>query len=244
MATQVLTNCQIILAGYDLSGDSNAVALTYAAELQDATTFGDTTRVRKGGLKSIVGQVEGYWNANGTDGSDDAIFSRIGTANVPISLLPTDGTEGEAGYTCRTVSGEYVIGGEVGGMLPYSVSFEGSDGAPLVKGTVLINATKTATGTGTAFSVGAVSSTQTLYGALHVIGTPSGTAPTLDVVVQSDVDNTFATPVTQLTFAQQTARGSDWQTAAGPITDTYYRVSFTLGGTSPSFQFLVVLGIK
>ena len=244
MAHQVFTNCTILLAGFDLSGDSNAVALTYAAELQDNTTFGSTTRTRMGGLASVVGQIEGLWDADGTDEPHDAIFSRIGTANVPITIAPNDGAAGEVAFILRSIAGEHSVGGSIGDLLPYSVSFEGSGGAPLVEGTVLRNSTETATGTGDDFVLGAASSGERVYGALHVIGDPSGTSPTLDVVVQSDVDDTFASPVTVLTFGQMTARGSDWQSAAGPNTDTYYRVSFTLGGTTPSFRFVVVVGIK
>lgn len=242
MATQVLTNCKLWLAGYDLSGDMNALGLTYAAELQENTTFGSDTRTRAGGLKTIVAQHEGLWNANGSDGPDDVLFSRIGASNVPMSVAPTTGAAGEVAYTFRCALGNYVPGGQVGEMFRFSVSAEGSDGAPLVKGTVLHNGTQTATGTGTGYLIGAASSGQRVYGALHVLS--ASASDTLDVVVQSDTASNFPSPVTALTFAQQTAVGSDWQSAAGPITDTYYRVSFTLGGTSPSFEFVVVLGIK
>lgn len=68
---------------------------------------------------------------------------------------------------------------------------------------------------------------------LVITGTPAGTNPTLDVVVQSSPDNsTWATVGTA--FAQQTAAGTTYK-LFGPI-DRFVRVSETIGGTaSPSF---------
>lgn len=243
MASQILQDAKLYVASFDMSGDMNALALEYSAEMRDATTFGNDTRINKGGLKSIVGSAEGFWDSDGTDGPDDVFFSRIGTQNVPVTVCPTDGSDGERAFIFRALHSEYSPGATVGDLLAFSVSMEGSDGAPLVRGTLLQPAgAETATGTGTGRELGAVSATQSLYGALHVIAA-SGTSPTLDVLVQSDVDNTFASPVTALTFTQKTAIGSDWQTAAGAITDTWFRVSFTIGGTSPSFSFIVAVGI-
>lgn len=243
MASLILQDCKLYVAGFDLSSDTNALAMDYAAEMQDATTFGNDTRVNAGGLKTIAFSYEGLWDADGTNEPDDVLFSRVGTQNVPISICPTTGAVGERAFLFRAVHGEYSPEGAVGDMFAYSVTAQGSDGAPLAKGNVLQAAgAVTATGTGTAVAVGATASGQTVYAALHVIAA-SGTSPTLDVLVQSDVDAAFASPVTVATFSQQTAIGSDWQTAAGPNTDTYFRVSYTVGGTSPSFSFIVTLGI-
>lgn len=241
MASQILQDAKLYIASYDLTGDMNALALTYSAEMRDATTFGNDTRVNTGGIKSVVAQHEGLWRAEG-DGPDDVIFSRVGAQDVPVTISPTDGGDGARAFMFRAVHSEYSPGGSVGDLLAFSVSMEGSDGAPLVRGTILQPAgAKTASGTGVGRQLGAVTSAQRLYGSLHVISASAG--DTLDVVIQSDVDNTFGTPVPALTFNQQTAIGSDWQSAAGPVSDTWYRVSFTIGGTSPSFSFIVAVGI-
>lgn len=244
MASSVLTDCKLYVASFDMSGDMNALALTNSADMLDGTTFGATTRINKAGLKSIVAQHEGLWDSDGTDEPDDVFFSRIGTADVPVTICPVAGADGEVAYLFRAVHSNYTPGAAVGELYAFSVNMEGSDGAPLVRGMVLQPASaKTATSTGTARELGAVSATQRLYGSLHVIAA-SGTNPTLDVVVASDTAEAFPSTATQLTFAQKTAIGSDWQTAAGAITDTWYRVSYTIGGTNPSFTFVVAVGIK
>lgn len=242
--SQVLTDAKLYVAGFDVSGDMNALALTYSAEMKDATTFGNSTRVNAGGLKSIVAQHEGLWASNGTDDPDDVFFSRIGTADIPVTICPTTGADGEVAFLFRAVHSEYTPGAEVGELYAFTVSMQGADGAPLVRGKVLQPAgAETASADGTGRELGAVAADETLYGSLHVLAA-SGTTPTLNVIVQSDADNTFASPLTRLTFAQKTAIGSDWQTVAGAITDTWYRVSFTIGGTNPSFSFVVAVGIK
>lgn len=241
MASQLLRDCRLWLDGYDLSGDMNALAITYSAAMLDDTRFGDSTKRNAGGVRSIVANHQGLWNGGDT-GVDAVLFSQIGAANAPMTLSPTTGAEGEVAFTFRSLASQYQPGAKHGDLLMFSVSAEGGDGAPLVRGTVLHNATKTATGTGSIYQMGATASGQKLYGALHVTAA-AGTSPTLAVKVQSAALAGFGTPTDRLTFATKSAIGSDWQTAAGPITDAYHRVSFTIGGTGASFSFVVILGI-
>lgn len=243
MSSNILTDAKLYVSSFDLSGDMNALALTYAAEMKDNTTFGATTRINKAGLKSIVAQHEGLWDSNGTDQPDDVFFSRIGTANVPVTISPQTGADGEVAFLFQAVHGEYTPGAPVGELYAFTVSMEGDNGAPLVRGMVLHPATaRTATGNGTAMQLGAVSATQDVYATLHVIAA-SGTNPTLDVTVRSDDNSGMTTPTTRLTFTQATGITSEWKSAAGAITDDYWRVTYTIGGTNPSFTFVVAVGI-
>jgi hypothetical protein len=71
-----------------------------------------------------------------------------------------------------------------------------------------------------------------------------GTLPTLDVTVQSDDAEGFASPTTRLTFTQKSAIGAEFITpVAGPITDTWWRVSWAIGGTTPTFGIVACVGI-
>lgn len=239
----VLKNVTIYVDSADLSGELNAAALELGSEMLDDTRFTMDTRKNAPGLTTARMAHEGYWRAGGS-GPDDLLFPNLGVQNVPATLCPEGAAEGALTFFFRTVQGEYSLGGQTGALLPFSVSAEGSDGVPPVRGKVLKAAgAVTASGTSTPLVVGAAASGQRIYAALHVLSA-SGTAPTLDVVVQSDVDAAFATPVTVLTFARQIAKGSGWQSVAGPNADTYYRVSWTLGGTAaPSFSFVAVVGI-
>lgn len=242
MATHVLTDAKLWVHKWDMSADHNAVNLLYAAEPQDVTTFGQSTRKRAGGLKTVNLTGEGLWSG-GTDLVDEALFGRIGVADTPVSIALEGGDEGEAAYLFRALKAKYTPGAEVGQMLRFSLEAEAERGEGLARGFVLHNATRTATGTGGKVQVGALSATQRLYANLHVLAV-SGTNPTLDVVVESDADASAGSETSRITFTQATGKTSETLNVAGAITDAYWRVSYTIGGTgSPSFQFVVTVGI-
>jgi hypothetical protein len=65
----------------------------------------------------------------------------------------------------------------------------------------------------------------------------SGTAPTLDVVVQDTVDGTNYSTIA--TFTQAAAATREVIRLATPFTDSL-RVVYTIGGVTPSFTFSVI----
>lgn len=232
----ILQGCKIWLGKYSMSGQSNVVGLDYGADLKDATTFDYTTHINLGGLKSAGFAVSGFWEGT----PDGELFSNLGLNNVPCTFSPTTGADGQLAYMLNAISAEYSVGGAIGENAPFSI---GGKGNTLVRGTVMHNATRTATSTGVIRQLGAVSATQKLHAAIHVI-TASGTNPTLDVVVQSDNLEAFGSPLSRITFAQKTAIGSEYSTLVGAITDDWYRVSYTIGGTgTPTFEFIVAIAI-
>jgi hypothetical protein len=55
----------------------------------------------------------------------------------------------------------------------------------------------------------------------------------------------LAAPTTRLTFDAAAAEGGQiLRTDGTAITDTHYRVAWTLSGTTPSFMFAASLGIR
>lgn len=245
MAAKVWTDVRLFWDAYNLSGDINALALNYGAELQDATVLLDASRRRRAGLKTLAFQHEGFVNL-GADQIDDVLFNDIAVANVPMTICPhNSAAEGELAFFFQGLAGQYTPGAPVGEMFRFSVSGEADDGRDLIRGTVMHNATRTASANGTARELGSVSATQKLYAALHVFDPVAGTTPTLDVKVQSDDLSGFASPIDRITFAQKTAKGSEYAVpVAGPLTDTWWRVVWTIGGAGPSFPFVVSVGIK
>lgn len=231
------------VAQYDLSGDIQGVALTQEPEMQDDTVMSDTTRSNTIGLDSFTLQHEGLWSA-GAGNPDAIIEAHRDLDDVLGTVTPVDGAEGAIAYFCLTTQGAYSFGGSVGDLHRYSVSLAARDGA--VRGTLMHNASRTATANGTARQLGAVGASEKLYAGIHVV-TVSGTNPTLDVIVESDSQEDFlGTPATQITFAQKTAVGSEWATpVSGAIADTWWRIGWTIGGTAtPTFEFIVAVGIK
>jgi hypothetical protein len=67
----------------------------------------------------------------------------------------------------------------------------------------------------------------------------------LAVAIQSDDLVGFGSPTTRLTLSTATATTNRWQVGviSGAVSDSWWRVSHTLGGTSPVWGYTVVVGI-
>jgi hypothetical protein len=242
MAEQLLSPQKLWLGGYDLSTRLNALAIENAAEAVDVTAFGDVSRAFAGGLKSVSASHAGFWDAAG--GVDAELFDRLTLADAPMSLAVTDGAEGDTAFTFRALHAEYSPGASIGEAFTFSIAAQSGAGDGLVRGTLMHNGAETATVNGAGRQLGAVAAGQKLFGALHVTAA-SGTAPTLDITVESDDNAGFTTAVTRMTFSQQTGIGFEWPApVAGPITDDWWRLVITIGGTTPSFEFAAILAIQ
>ncbi|MHB9003991.1 MAG: hypothetical protein ACYC6C_07990 [Coriobacteriia bacterium] len=103
-----------------------------------------------------------------------------------------------------------------------------------VRQTPLPSAARTATGT--TANLDGYGATETLRAQLDVTAA-SGTSPTLDVVIQDSLDG-GTTWNTVGTFAQKTAAGREVINITTPFSPLL-RISWTIGGTTPSFTFAV-----
>lgn len=235
--TEIYKDQKVFFDGYDMTGVTNALGLDYSADAIDETTLGDDTRINKGGLKVVTASLNGFFEPT----EDKVIYDTIGAADKVLTIS-RNGTEGQPAYTFKAMKGSYSPGASVGELFSFSLDVLATGN--LVRGTLMENNTAvTANGDGTAQQLGAVAAGKKMYAALHVLGA-SGTSPTLDVTIESDATNTFAGgETTRITFTQATVIGGQWQEVDGAITDQWWRVSYTIGGTSPDFDFIVVLGI-
>jgi hypothetical protein len=238
----VLTNSKLWLGAFDLSADMNKLSIGYTVPMLNDTVFGDTTGSNAPGIPRMRFGHGGIYRA-GVGSPDERFSTAFGVADTIMTVCPTSGAEGDYADIARVLTAEYEpIRGEVGTELMFAVSGEVSGG--FAHGRVLHFATRTATSTTTGVQVGAVASGQSMYATLHVI-TVAGTNPTLDVKVQSDDNSGFTTPTDRITFSQAVAATSQWGSVAGAVTDDYWRLSYTIGGTgSPSFLFVVAIGIR
>jgi hypothetical protein len=240
--SQVLNKQKVWFDGYEFRSDVSAVAIDYSAEVQDATTLGDDTRIRLGGLKVADFALEGFWRG-GTGNVDDILFSKVGLANSNVTISSSgDPVAGAIVYMARGVVGNYnPIGGSVGEMARFTLSGQSDD--QLVRGTLLHDSTGiAASGSGTYQTIAATAASDTLFGVLHVVGA-AGTTNTLDVIVESDGSTSLGSPTTRLTFSQKTGVGTDRQSIAGASTDPVFRVSHTVAGATANFEYAVAVGI-
>ncbi|MDX8050404.1 hypothetical protein SK571_13515 [Lentzea sp. BCCO 10_0798] len=241
---RVLTNCRIFAGGADLTGASNKVELSLDREEKDRTTFGSGgAKERTGGLFDSALSAAGFWEAGSPAQVDDNRWSRLG-AHDAWTVTEHGALVGDVAYLTKALGSTYKLLGAVGEVAPWEAEAKGD--WPTARGVIAHppGTARTATGTGTALELGAVTADQHLYACLHVLSA-AGTTPSITVEIESDDAEAMASPTTRLSFAAATATGAqEAGRAAGAVTDTWWRPKWTITGVGPSFLFVVSFGIK
>lgn len=241
MATFSLTDATTWVAGYDFTTRLNQINLSVSAEDLEDTTFGSGGyRSRKGGLKTVEAELNGFLDSNASIGVDPEIFPNLGTIDRVVTMAHDD-AEASIAYMFQAGQFSYDLFGSVGELAPFSVSMMGTNSVGLIRGQVAkAKASVNATGaTGSGVNLGNVGVSQFLYATLHVIGTP-GT--TITVVVESDDNAGFTTPTTRITFGPITTAGGTWGTrVAGALAETHYR--FNVTAITGTFTIAGAIGI-
>jgi hypothetical protein len=244
MAKLVWKAARLFCAGADLTTVNNQIDAKAEVEAQDATAFttdGNLWTEVLAGLRSTEISAEGQWEAGDLGKVDDVSFGDLATA-TPWTVAPDGASVSNLAYLTSTLRTSYELGGAVGDVAPWSATGKGT--SPLVRGVIAHppGTARSTSGTGSSVQLGAVSSSQALYVALHVHSV-SGTTPSLTVRVESDNATGFPSAVTAGTFTAANAISGQWMRIAGPITDDWFRAAWAISGTTPSFLFTVSFGI-
>jgi hypothetical protein len=240
---QILTSPKILIGGYDVTGYHNKISAPITMKEMDAQAFGRTGKMRLAGQTDLVMTHSGFWEGGAT--SIDAILRGVNTSNV-LSLCPQSGAEGEQGWFTNVINLKYETMGKVGDLNPFTGAAYAS-GDNILNGKIMKSATITASGTGTAYNLGAASESQYLYAVLHVTATSGDANRTLDVIIESGDDANMAAATTRLTFTQVTTGvTAEFLTPVAGIalnTQAFWRASYTRGGTTGSFTMYVLFAI-
>lgn len=239
----VLLDARIYLESADLTGWSNKVETDPSVADEDITTFASGGwKQRTGGEFDTDVALEGFFEQLDVSRPDDMFWANLGSNQAALTVAPTSGAAGVVTYLSRVQVMDYKPSGAVGKVVGWTSSLKGN--WPLVRGLIMHpqGTARTATGTGTGFQLGAVTTSQRIYCCSHVLSV-SGTTPSITVSLQSSVDNTFASPTTRITFAADTALDGQALSLIGAVTDTWWRAAWTISGTTPSFLFAVSAGI-
>ncbi len=240
----VLFDARIYFGAADLTGRSNKVDLGSSSSEEKITNFASGgSEERVGGIFDTQLGLDGFFEAGDLSMPDDTFWASVGVATQPLTIVPTSGAVGQLAYHTRGMTSEYKVPGEEGKVLPWNAAVKGN--WPLARGTIIHpqGTARTTNGSGTGLQLGSVSAAQRLYANLHVFSITGSSTPTITVTIESSVDNTFAAPTTRITYAAATAIGGQASSVLGAITDTWWRATWTIGGSSPSFLFAVSAGI-
>jgi hypothetical protein len=247
MAKHVLKNVRLFAGGVDLTGVSNKVELAGEYETKDTTTFGSVDANGElwkevvAGLGSASAQASGFWEAGDASKVDNDMFATLGAIG-PWTICPLAATDGSLAYIISALRTSYTLLDAVGEVAPYAGQAKST--WPMARGKVIhpVGTARSTTGTGTITQLGALATGQSLYVSLHVVSA-SGTTPSLTVAIQSAALVGFGSPTTRATFTAATTPGGQVLRIAGPVTDQFWRVSYTISGTTPSFLFATAAGI-
>ena len=241
MAKFVFNDGKVFSGGYDLSDHVTSVNLEIMSEELDATTINSGGfRERLGGLKDSTLQLDGFYEA-GANKPDALLGASVGNELI-VTTVPDAGV-GNTAYFMKSRLFSYQMFGTVGEIAPFSITKSQSDDE-VVQGKIEIDGALTATGNSTGVQLGAVGSTEKIYVAIHCTAVSGTSTPTVTFKLQSDDNASFTSPTDRITFSNITAIGADYQSAAGAITDDYFRLNYTISGTSPSFSIHATIGIE
>lgn len=242
MAIYVAKTPKILLGGFDLSSFVNQMRISgKRADLDNTTAGSGGVRERLVGMREGDFAGSGFYDADGTSAPDEALNALQGLLDVPVTYAISSGTEGSLGYTLLGGSFEWKQGGQVNTVHPFEFSGAASDSGP-IRATVMRNSVATGSSNGTAFQLGALSATQRIFVVLHVFNA-TGTTPQIALKLQSSVDQAFTSPTDRITLTAAGARSYRSGSLLGVVTDTWWRVTWTITGTGPSVPFIALAGI-
>ncbi|EPD56356.1 hypothetical protein [Streptomyces sp. HGB0020] len=244
MSKTVLLNVRTFAVGIDLTGVSNKIELSSEVEAKETTNYGsEGYKEVVGGLTSAEISGEGQWEAGDVDKVDDASWAQLGGVGPWTVCGQGSSFVGDLAYFVKALRCNHTIGGEIGEVAPWTASVKSA--WPLVRGVVMHppGTARTSSGSGTGIELGAVLDGQQVYASLHVLSV-SGTTPSLTVSLESAADDTFTSPTTWLTFDAASAVGGQIMRVPGPGADTWWRLVWTVSGTTPSFLFTGAVGIR
>lgn len=237
---KVIKGVQAFLGEYDISGVGTGLEAAPEIEVQEYRPWNSLAVRKEAGLQMGTASLSGVLEF---DDAGKSLFSRRGI-KVPFSahIERTPAQAGDDTLFLNPVQGTISAPATQGDLSTFQLDLQ-ADG-PIIWGKVLAIGNKTVTAVGSPTQFPAVAAGRNVYAVIHVTAL-AGASPTIDVVIESDNSVIMSSPTARFTFQQFTVPGSEYLVLpAGPgITDTWWRASWTLGGTSPEAFISVSLGI-
>lgn len=246
MAPFMLTDVDLLASGLDLACFTSQAEISTEVEQVDSTVFCSAGwRSFVPGLRTTTITASGPTDFATATAAQQSAIDEVLAVNVggeyAVSLLPIGATVGEAGYfTTAGMTSRTVLSGTVGDLATHQVQWTGR--APLIRGTIVTASTLTATGSSAAVNLGAVTANQKVWAVFHTL-TAGGTTPSVTYKIQSDDNSGMTSPTDRITFGAATSKTGSVSSTAGAITDTWWRATWTITGTSPSFITRILIGI-
>lgn len=233
MAPYILRDCKFYLGGYDLSGSLNRGKLDVSVNMLDSTPFNVSSVRRTPGISKASLDIDGYYEA-GAELIDDILAERIGGAEELLSVFPQDALPGSIGYSFAALAAKLARSGSYGEL--FVINTQAQSSGVIVRGTLMEIGSKASTANGAGRQLGPVAAGKKVYAIAHVL---SGSG-TLGLRLQSGA--TLGGAYTdRATLGSMSGPGAQMVNAAGPVTDTYWRLAWTVSGGP--FNIVAAAGI-
>jgi hypothetical protein len=207
---------QVLVDGYELTGDMNNVAINDARDTYDVTAFSDAVHSFIVGKRNVSVNHSGYMNA--TAAQSHPVLKGIGVQGMVSLMLGQNAAPaiGDPMYSLSVLQADYKTNPQVGNFIPFSANFsnqgtQGGWGVALTDGI----ASFTNTSNGAAVDNSAASSNG---GAAYLHVLQAAASDTYSIVVQEDDNSGFSSPTTIATFTlDASALGSERIAISGSI---------------------------
>lgn len=222
----------------------NAVEFGVTVAALEASQFGGGPFVIvHPGLRSFAATVGGF-DDFAAGGTNEVFRGLLGSQTV-MTVAPDGTTAGNlAAMSQGMLHLRNPVSGQVGQLDTLQVELR-DGGSVVAQGVVSLAETTNITGAtnGTGAQLGATTSAQRVYAAIHVLST-AGTSPTVQGILESATASSFAGATTRATgTASGTARTEWLSSALGPITDQWWRVRIATTGTVTAASVLASIAI-
>lgn len=238
------TEARVWLDGKQAACSLNEINMTAELDEAEVTTLCSTIKDYIPGLAEVTIECEGLFDidtaspATTLDAWLDARFGQV----FPVTFAPEGGGDvGDPAYMLNGFLQEYSIEATVDEAVSTEMTFRCA--SSLARGYVLHtdSAPVTASGDGgntpsSGVLDNGIATTNGGIGVLHVSAV-SGTTPTLVVKIQHSVDGLTAWTDLATFSSQNSVNGEYLTVAAGTTVNRYLRALWTVGGTTPSFNF-------
>jgi hypothetical protein len=250
MAKPVIKGMPFLWGGHRLSKHTMTATLQFGAEEVDSTCWEDLSMRAVAGLFTREISIEGAFAGDFEHALLMSAAGQGGTIHPLLLPLAPSAAFGTAAVAQDAWLSGATPGGARGELQGFAQTYSADQ--DLLTGKIFLNSLTTptaATATSTGIQLGALTAGNLAWLCVQASDLPgiTGTSPELVVTLESDVDNTFGTPIVRLTATtiEDLAAGYlmrlDGDTT--PVTDTWWRVVATLAGTDPTYPLLIGAGI-
>ena len=231
------TNTKMLYADQAFESYLRTVTPSAAIDMLEVTSLADTSKAYVPGLLDYSLNLDGMFDDSASATSVwTAITTPIGAStSVVTSVAPSGFAVSNPVWLIPARTVNYEVQSQVADVVTFSMSIGSSDTAST--GVSLASLTAlTATGTGTSVDNAAATSNG-FVAHIHVTAS-AGTTPTMTALVQHSTNN--STWTTLGTFTAVTGTTSQRIAGTGTV-NRYARISYTIGGTTPSFTTQISL---